>query len=296
LRGHEEYKEMIAAHALSALETAEARELDAHLATCAECRAESDSWQDIAASLVYAAPLAEPSAELRSRILASVRAEGAQRNTKSAVKDDEKVESRAVKSSQVESNVVPFEKPARRARSVAFRLTALAASVAFIALAVSLVLLWNRYNAMQQQMAQVTEQLNQAQVELARGRETLAREREAKELIAAPEARITALAGTEMATRARAKFVYDRKTGRAMLMADDLPPAPAGKAYQLWFIAEGKPPMPGHVFNTDASGHAEMAEHLPEEARGATVFAVTLEPSNGVPAPTGAKYLLGAAS
>jgi anti-sigma-K factor RskA len=104
------------------------------------------------------------------------------------------------------------------------------------------------------------------------------------------------LAGTEMATRARAKFVYDRKTGKAMLMADDLPPAPAGKAYQLWFIADGKPPMPGHVFNTNAAGHAEMRDQMPEEAMGATVFAVTLEPSNGVNAPTGPKYLLGAAS
>lgn len=173
---------------------------------------------------------------------------------------------------------------------------AIAASLAFIALVASLILLWNRNNAMQQEMARVTDQLEQAQGELRREREILAREREARELISAPEARIMTLAGTEMATRARAKFVYDRTTGRAMLMADDLPPAPAGKAYQLWFIAEGKPPMPGQVFNTNSAGHAEMRDQLPEEARGATVFAVTLEPSNGVPAPTGPMYLKGAAS
>jgi anti-sigma-K factor RskA len=138
--------------------------------------------------------------------------------------------------------------------------------------------------------------LEEAQSELRTQREIIAREREARDLIAAPEARIMTLSGTEMATRARAKFVYDRTTGRAMLMADDLPPAPAGKAYQLWFIAEGKPPMPGHVFNTDNTGHGELRDQMPEEARGATTFAVTLEPSNGVPAPTGAIYLKGAAS
>lgn len=287
---------MIAAHALSSLEAAEARELETHLASCAECRADLESWQDIAASLAYAAPLAEPSAELRSRILASVRAEGSQQNAKPALKENERVESRAVESSRAESNVIPFEKPARRTQRPFSPVWAIAASVAFLALALSLMLLWNRYSAMQQEMAQVSEKLNQAQQELSRERETLVRERAAKELISAPETRITALAGTEMATRARAKFVYDSKTGRAMLMADDLPPAPAGKAYQLWFIAEGKPPMPGHVFNTDAAGHAEMSEQLPEEARGANVFAVTLEPSGGVPAPTGAKYLLGTAS
>jgi len=107
---------------------------------------------------------------------------------------------------------------------------------------------------------------------------------------------VTALAGTDLATRAHGKFVYDRDTGRAMLMAYDLPPAPAGKAYQLWFIAEGKPPMPGRVFNTGAAGRAEMHEQLPVEARAASVFAVTLEPAGGVAAPTGGKYLLGSAS
>jgi anti-sigma-K factor RskA len=287
---------MIAAHALSSLEAAEARELETHLATCAECRAELDSWQDIAASLVYAAPLAEPSPELRSRILASVRAEDTAMQNLNPATGDGKVKGRESSSSRTESNVVPFEKPARRTRSTASTILAIAASLAFVAVALSLILLWTRYNAMQQEMAQLTDKLGQTQQELSRERETLARERQAKELITAPETRITALAGTELATRARAKFVYDRKTGRAMLMADDLPPAPVGKAYQLWFIAEGKPPMPGHVFNTDAAGHAEMAEQLPEEARGANIFAVTLEPSGGVPAPTGAKYLLGTAS
>jgi len=296
LREHEDYKEMIAAHALGALEAAEARELDAHLASCAECRVEFESWQDVAASLVYAAPTSKPSAELRSRLLASVRAEAAQPSSPVIIKESVKSKGIAVESSKVESNVVPFEKPARRSWSTASQVWAIAASLAFIALIASLVLLWNRNNAMQQEMARVTTQLDEAQVELTREREILSREREARELISAPESRIMTLAGTEMATRARAKFVYDRKTGRAMLMADDLPPAPAGKAYQLWYIAEGKPPMPGHVFNTNAAGHAEMRDQLSEEARSATIFAVTLEPSNGVNAPTGPKYLLSATS
>lgn len=287
---------MVAAHALDALEAAEARELESHLATCAECRAELDAWQDVSASLVYAAPLAEPSAELRSRILESVRAERPKPSSRAAVKDNGKVKAGAAGSSRTESNVVPFERPARRTWSVASRVGALAASIAFVALVASLFLLWNRNSRMQQEMARVTDQLQQAQGELRREREILAREREARELISSPESRIMTLAGTEMATRARARFVYDRKTGHAMLMADDLPPAPAGKAYQLWFIAEGKPPMPGQVFNTNAAGHAEMRDLLPEEARGATTFAVTLEPSNGVPAPTGPMYLKGATS
>jgi anti-sigma factor RsiW len=283
---------MLGAQALDALEPAEARELALHLAACDECGAELAVWQDTASSLAYAAPLAEPPADLRSRILDGVRADGAKR----PAAKDKVVEGGARKTSRAEPKVVLFARPERTRWTTALKVGALAASVAIISMAAALVLLWNRYNAALQEVLQLTDRWELAQGELQRGREQLARQQEAMNLITSPNARVMALSGTDMATRAHGKFVYDRNTGRAMLMAYDLPPAPAGKAYQLWFIAEGKPPMPGHVFNTDSAGHAEMSEQLTEEARAATVFAVTLEPSGGVPAPTGAKYLLGSAS
>jgi anti-sigma-K factor RskA len=263
---------MLAARALDALEAAEAREMAEHLGACDECGSELAAWRDTAAALAYAAPAAAPSADLRSRILAGVRADAGR------------------------SKVVPLARRERPRWSAAMKVGALAASVALVAMAAGLVLLWNRYNSLRQEFARVTDRWELAQADLRREREELARRREAIDLMTAPGAEVAALAGTDMATRAHGKFVYDRGTGRAMLMAYDLPPAPDGKAYQLWFIAEGKPPMPGRVFNTDSAGRAEMREQLPAEARAARVFAVTLEPSGGVPAPTGAKYLLGSAS
>jgi anti-sigma-K factor RskA len=288
---------MLAAHALGALDGAEARELAAHLEGCAECLAELESWNETSAALAYTAPLVEPSAGLRSRILESIHAEGAKPVPRSAVKrDNGKAANVAVESSQAESNVVPFVKPARRRSLIVSEPIALAASLALVALVVLLLVLWNRYNTTQQEMARLSARLNQTQGELAREREQRAHEREAIALITQPDARMATLAGTEIASNAHAKFVFDRNTGRAMLMADNLPPAPAGKAYQLWFIAEGKSPMPGQVFTPDASGHAEMRDEVPAEARNATIFAITLEPSDGVPAPTGPKYLLSATS
>ena len=82
---------------------------------------------------------------------------------------------------------------------------------------------------------------------------------------------------------------YD-KNGRAILMAKNLPAPPAGKAYQLWFIAGGKP-MPGKVFTTDASGAGTLTDSMPSAAMNSPIFAITLEPENGVQAPTGAIYL-----
>ena len=297
MSGHEEYREMLAAHALSALDVAEARELATHVATCAECRAELETWRDTAAALAYMAPPVEPPAKLRARLLDSVRAQSAVKSSSSIKTASQRIESQAEESSPAESNVVPFARPARRVWSTASRVGALAASLVFVALIIALILLWNRYGTMQQEVARLSGQLNQTQDELTRERETVTRNQEALKLMTAPDARMATLAGTEMATNAHAKIVFDRRTGRAMLMADNLPPAPAGKAYQLWFIANGKPPMPGHVFTPDATGRAEMHDEVPAEARNTNaIFAVTLEPSGGTTTPTGEKYLLSAPS
>jgi anti-sigma-K factor RskA len=295
LRGHEDYKEMIAAHALGAIDEAEARELETHIEACAECRAELKTWRDTTAALAYAAPSVEPRAALRSQILNRVGAQSSAQSSRSKTAD-ERIKSQAEESSRSEPNVVAFTKPARRVWSMAARVGAIAASLVFVALIISLILLWNRYSTMQQEVARLGGQLNQTQTELRRERETSSREQEALKLMTAPNASMASLKGTEMAENAHAKFVFDRQTGRAMLMADNLPPAPAGKAYQLWFIAGGKP-MPGRVFTPDAAGRAEMHDEVPAEARNTSaVFAVTLEPSSGMKEPTGPKYLLSAAS
>ena len=70
---HEEYKEMIPARALSALDAAEAQALNEHLENCAECRKELEEWQTTAATLALTADTLEPSPAVRERILSEVR-------------------------------------------------------------------------------------------------------------------------------------------------------------------------------------------------------------------------------
>jgi anti-sigma-K factor RskA len=306
---HEDYKELLALDALDALEDAgERRALETHLAECAECRAELDAMRGAAASLAYATPPAAPALELRARILTRI---------KSLPQEEEEVKgparlpaspnngvaggvSAATTSSAptVEaSNVSAPDEFARRreARELnvsrrLFVFGTLAASLAVAALLLSLMMLWQRNNALRDEVARLSANVNQAAEELARTRAE-------RELLAAPEAHSATLAGTKMAARARARLTFDERTGRAMLTAADLPPAPVGKAYQLWFIAAGKPPMPGSVFQTDASGRAEMHDIVPPEGRNsAAVFAVTLEPAGGTSAPTGEMYLKSSAS
>jgi anti-sigma-K factor RskA len=76
-----------------------------------------------------------------------------------------------------------------------------------------------------------------------------------------------------------------------MLLTYGLPPSPAGKEYQLWFIVGNNPPIPSGTFAPDNAGRGAMRAEVPEQAMDSAVFAVTLEPAGGVTAPTGAIYL-----
>src|SRR5688572_13856553 len=129
---HEDYKELLALQALDALEETGKPELTVHLSSCAECRAELDELHDLSGFLAYAATEVAPPAELRSRILDSVRA---QKSSNVATEADSSFER------QPGSNVVPLATRPRRSFMQSFG--AIAAALAFIALLGSLYVLWN---------------------------------------------------------------------------------------------------------------------------------------------------------
>ena len=118
----------------------------------------------------------------------------------------------------------------------------------------------------------------------------LVAERDLATFLTSPDTAMIVLAGTEQAPKARLKLAYDRRTGRAILFGYDLPPPAEGKAYQLWFIAGGKP-LPGRVFAPDTTGYGRWKDEVPAEGRDASVFAVTIEPAGGVASPTGPMVL-----
>lgn len=271
---HEDYKDMLAAQALNALEAAEVRDLEAHLQTCAECRSQLSEWEDTAARLAFAsleARILEPSPQLRGRILDAVRADVTARGTTKQAEDGH---------GRQLSNVVPLEQPPRWSSTQTWG--AIAAGVVIAGLVATLFVLWKQNREAGQELVRLSEQVRDAQLQLNQQRQLI-------EIVATPGTRMTELAGTKVMPGAHAKLAYD-KNGRAILMATGLPPAPAGMAYQLWFIAGGKP-MPGGVFTTDASGAGTLNDQVPTEALSAAVFAITLEPKDGMPAPTGAIYL-----
>lgn len=69
--------DLTAAYALDALDPAEEREYESHLATCERCRDELATLRDATASLAYATPAPVPPPALRERILEQARNERA---------------------------------------------------------------------------------------------------------------------------------------------------------------------------------------------------------------------------
>ena len=119
---HDDYKELIPIHALSALDAGDERALNEHLAECAECRRDLSEWEATAASLALSAKPMEPSPQVRERILTQIKS----------------------------PNVLPFTKPQRNLWRY---LGQIAAVILFTALIVSVVVLWQQNRRLKQETA-----------------------------------------------------------------------------------------------------------------------------------------------
>jgi anti-sigma-K factor RskA len=131
---------------------------------------------------------------------------------------------------------------------------------------------------------------------LAREADQLRAELNAQQTVIAilrdPATQVVALAGLPPAPGARARVMWHATAG-GVFVATGLPVVPAGKAYQLWAIAGGNAPVSAGVFTVDASGTGSLAVRPLPGVASVNAFAVTLEPAGGLPAPSGAMYLLG---
>src|SRR6185369_6855070 len=142
---HEEYKQMIPAHAVSALDPAEDRMLASHLVRCSECRQELYEWQATAAVLVLGVDGAEPSPQVRERILSQVRT------------DNDNVSN---------TRVIPFPPPRRNVWSSFGSLGAIAAIVVVAALLVNAFVLWRENRAFRYEIAALQSEVRNSQLEL----------------------------------------------------------------------------------------------------------------------------------
>ena len=236
------WSELAAPFALGALDPAERVAFERHLETCADCRAEVQSFREVAGLLAQGAPAATPPPALRERVL----------------------------------------RTAREVRPIATRRRGVLPWAAAAAAAIAVVAGYGYWRARAENRAlQATVATATAQLDSTR------------QVIAAlldSGVAITDLAATGKAPSMR--LYWNRTRNIVVVAAFDLPPAPAGRTYQLWAIEKGRAPVSVGVFSSSPTGRAIITLQMPAGVQ-PEVSAVTEEPAGGSPQPTQQPFLVG---
>lgn len=253
---HLQFEQDLELYALGALEGDEKRHLESHLRACAECARKLELARGRVALLALNAPSVTPRPQVRERLLRQIRAK-------------------------------PLSgRP--RALSAAWRWATPAFAGLALVLAIAVGMLNEQNRDLRRRLSDLETARAQQEAQTARARAVL-------DVLTAPETiRVTLVAG---ATRPvpQGKAFYHLRKG-LLFYAANLPALPAGETYQLWLVPVQGNPISAGIFKTDAQGNGEIV--LPSLPAGvmAKAFAVTVEPSGGVPQPTGPKVLIGAVS
>lgn len=175
-------------------------------------------------------------------------------------------------------SVQPIAPPTRRSRAAVWLASGLAASL-LVSLGLGL------------QVARLRGMLTMRDSTLAVREAKLAAREQTLDAILEPGISLVPLTTTGT-TPPGIQMFWNRDRHVAILHAFRLPPAAAGRAYQLWLIKDGVP-VPSRVFNSDPDGHALVEGITIAEDQGIQAFAVTEEPETGSPQPTTPILLFG---
>lgn len=282
------WAEQAAAYAVGALDAAERAVFEAHLATCADCRAEVRAYAEVAAGLA-AAVAVDPPAGLRARIVAAARAADPRLAADARVPDAQVVDLAARRAAR---ELTP-RAPQRRASAP--RASWLAAAAALL-LAAGLGVQWGRERTGRQNAQRAVAAAQQTQG--LRAREAAAALAGRDSLLAAlltPDLRSARLTPTHPAAGSApdVRVYWARTNGVVVLAASAMPAAPRGRTYQLWGIRAGAAPQSLGTFDMPPAGPARVVLHVPTGAA-MDVVAITEEPAGGSAAPGGAPIVAGA--
>ncbi len=272
---HEEAQDLLAAEALEALSGAERDALLAHITTCMACERALGELRDAAGELAYAvvhAPLAPArNKRVRARLLARAAADAGTRATSRVT---------PVRSSRA-------AEPFYRSRPITGWL--IAAGITLLAFGASMAAVRYRRvaGAMGQQVALTQHQRDSLQQDLTTRDQTLAE-------VFGPSVRVIELvAATPQSPSGR--MFWDQATNRWTFVAHHLAQTPQGRAYELWLITPDQQKHPAGMFLPDANGKGFHQATFALARDSLSAVAVTEEPSNGVPSPTGPIVIVGTA-
>ena len=156
-----------------------------------------------------------------------------------------------------------------------FGWTILAAAAAVLA-CFAAVYFSGRENQYALEAQNLREQLRRQTIEVTRLNEAFA-------ILSGPETTVTTFGAGPAPPKGKV-FVNPRQG--VLLIASNLPPAPAGKAYEMWVIPKSGKPAPAGMFQSLADGTAMHVQRGAVDPAATAAVAVTLEDEAGVAAPT----------
>ena len=261
-RTHSDLNGDAGAYVLGSLDSGDLASFEAHLSACDECAAEVRSLRRVAAALARGVPQPMPPPELRRRILDSLTATPTTSGRSGAAE--------------------------RLTRTWLPLAATLAVAVSAGVYAASLQM---RVADLEARLQQALLQASAADRAVADARRVSAGLQASMGVLAAPDLVRIDLGGQPAAPRARGRALWSRARGM-VFTASALPPLPEGRVYQVWVVTAPGPVSAG-LLTPDLSGGGLTFFETPPDIPPPTAVAVTIEPAGGLPAPTGAFYLVG---
>ena len=108
-------------------------------------------------------------------------------------------------------------------------------------------------------------------------------------LLADPQTQVVVLKGSPEAPGAAGRVL--RRGREIVFLGTGLPRLPEKSVYELWAIVDQKP-VPAGLYRVDARGRSSGSFVLPDALAKVDAFAVTVEPEEGRPSPTGKMFLI----
>jgi anti-sigma-K factor RskA len=256
---HPEFAEDLALYAVGALDAAAIPALERHVEQCDACRRELADLRGDAALLALSAAGPNPPARSRQRLMQAL------------------VEERSAGTPQTFVMRRPWWN--------------FAPVFASLVLAIFGIMLWRENVGLKRNNEDLRAQVAALTADSAKAHEVLA-------LLNAPDTTHVTLVSTQAHPAPQIKTIYQRRTGRLLLIASNLPAAPDHKAYELWFVPMQGEPRAAGMFKPDWRGSAVMIWPWPEVPAGteAKAFAVTVEPESGSEHATSPIIMMGSGS
>lgn len=242
---------LAAGYALGSLTPDELAEYESYLAESADARSQAAGFASAAAALEHDAPEAEPSADLKARLMAQIAVtpqEAPVADAPAATADA--APARAAAPAEERAMARWFQRPGVVLAAAA------AAAVLFVGGGAIGIAIGNGSSSAQEQATTFAQ------------------------ISAASDAQ---RATSEIAGGGTATLIWSKQLGKSAVVVDDLKKPPSGKTYQLWYIS-GSTAISAGLLN--AGSDANTWRVLDGRLQSGDVIGMTIEPSGGSKAPT----------